>query len=85
MEHPVQHLHVMSPGLLAICPDQCCNHGNASLNVATQVYFTTYEKLKAKMKKRQGMPQPIQHMVSAVGAGKKRLKPAFLVDPTQTV
>ena len=39
------------------------------LHVATQVYFTTYEKLKAHMRKREGMPQPIQHMVSAVGAG----------------
>ena len=35
----------------------------------SQVYFTTYEKLKAHMRKREGMPQPIQHMVSAVGAG----------------
>ena len=33
------------------------------------VYFTTYEKLKAVMKKREGMPAPLQHMVSAVGAG----------------
>lgn len=75
MEHPVQRLHDMSAGLLTIWPDQCCNHVDASLYVATQVYFTTYEKLKAKMKKRQGMPQPIQHMVSAVGAGKEHLQP----------
>ena len=33
------------------------------------VYFTTYENLKAVMKKREGMPAPLQHMVSAVGAG----------------
>lgn len=33
------------------------------------VYFTTYENLKAVMRKREGMPQPLQHMVSAVGAG----------------
>lgn len=39
------------------------------VHIALQVYFTTYEKLKAQMKKREGMPQPIQHMVSAVGAG----------------
>lgn len=38
-------------------------------HIAVQVYFTTYEKLKAEMKKREGMPQPIQHMISAVGAG----------------
>ena len=45
------------------------------LQVASQVYFTTYEKLKAQMRKRQGMPQPIQHMVSAVGAGRPSNKP----------
>lgn len=33
------------------------------------VYFTTYENLKKQMKKRQGIPQPLQHMISAVGAG----------------
>lgn len=51
-------------------------------HIATQVYFTTYEKLKAQMKKREGMPQPIQHMVSAVGAGKQHLQPDVITDPS---
>lgn len=33
------------------------------------VFFTVYENLKGVMKKREGMPGPLQHIVSAVGAG----------------
>lgn len=41
----------------------------AQLMLLMQVYFTVYENLKGVMRKREGLPQPLQHMVSAVGAG----------------
>ena len=35
----------------------------------TQVYFTVYNRLKGTLGKRQSLPQPVVHMLSAVGAG----------------
>ena len=35
----------------------------------TQVYFTVYNRLKGTLGKRQSLPQPMVHMLSAVGAG----------------
>ena len=45
---------------------------SAPVAPCTQVYFTVYNRLKGTLGKRQSLPQPIVHMLSAVGAGERR-------------
>ncbi len=52
-----------------LLPDNLTPSKCSTAALKTQVYFTVYENLKGAMKKREGVPQPLQHMVSAVGAG----------------